>query len=73
MHALEIIGEAATRVPESVRGAHAEVPWKQMTGMRNALIHGYWAIEAEVIWKTVHEDLPGLEVAMRRVLGEIRD
>jgi uncharacterized protein with HEPN domain len=46
----ELIGEAATRLPEEIRNEWAEVPWRQIIGMRNWLIHGYDGIDAEILW-----------------------
>lgn len=57
---LEIVGEAASRVSEETRNAHPEVPWQQMIGMRNRLIHEYLRIDPEAVWDTVHKDLPEL-------------
>ena len=60
MRALEIIGEAARRVSEQTRDAHPEIPWTQMIGMRNRLIHEYFRIDLAAVWDTVQNDLPGL-------------
>ncbi len=57
-HALEIVGEAARRIPEPVRARHSAVPWQLMTGMRDRLIHGYDTADPDIIWKTATEDLP---------------
>jgi uncharacterized protein with HEPN domain len=57
-HALEIVGEAAKRIPETVRGRYPTVPWRLMAGMRDRLIHGYNTVDLDVLWKTVAEDLP---------------
>jgi uncharacterized protein with HEPN domain len=57
-HALEIVGEAAKRIPEPVRGRYPAVPWRLMAGMRDRLIHGYNTVDLDVLWKTVTEDLP---------------
>lgn len=57
---LEIIGEAASRVSTSFRNAHPEIPWRQIIGQRNVLIHEYGEIKQERIWKTVRENVPQL-------------
>ena len=55
---LEIIGEAANRVSTSFRNAHPEIPWRQIIGQRNVLIHEYGEIKQERIWKVVRENIP---------------
>ena len=57
-HSLEIVGEAAKRIPESVRLRYPAVPWRLMAGMRDRLIHGYDTVDLDVLWKTITEDLP---------------
>jgi uncharacterized protein with HEPN domain len=57
-HALEIVGEAAKRIPESVRARYPAVPWRLMAGMRDRLIHGYDTVDLDVLWKTITEDVP---------------
>lgn len=64
IRALEIVGEAAKNVSPEHREAHPEVPWRDMAAMRDKLTHGYFGVSSEVIWKTVQEDLPGLEAAV---------
>ncbi|NVM57716.1 MAG: DUF86 domain-containing protein [Desulfobacterales bacterium] len=71
MHALEIIGEAARHLPKSVQQRYAEVPWQNIVGMRDVLIHGYFGVDCEVIWKTVQEDLPPLRAAVARILADL--
>ncbi len=61
---IEIIGEAARRVSPETRAAHPEVPWSEMTGMRNLLIHDYDDVDAHVVWNTVRQDLPPLVAAL---------
>ena len=57
---LEIIGEAAGKVSASFRNAHPEIPWRQIIGQRNVLIHEYGEIKQERIWKVVRENVPQL-------------
>jgi len=57
---LEIIGEAASRVSTPFRNAHSEIPWRQIIGQRNVLIHEYGEIKQERIWKVVKENVPQL-------------
>jgi hypothetical protein len=55
---LEIIGEAAGRISESMKNTHQEIPWCEITGMRNRLIHGYFEVDLDTVWDTTHQDLP---------------
>lgn len=68
---LEVIGEAARHIPQSIRKRHPEVLWGKAIGMRNVVIHEYFGIDVEVIWRTAHEDLPPLQQAIARILKEI--
>lgn len=68
IRALEIIGEAARQIPDEARGAHPEVPWREIMGMRNKLTHEYFGVNTEVVWKTVQEDLPIIIPALRKML-----
>jgi len=65
--ALENIGEAVKQIPAAVRRRYPDVPWKDIAGMRDVLIHDYFGIDAGIVWKTVREDLPPL----RRRIAEI--
>lgn len=58
--ALEIIGEAAGRISEQSRQEHPEIPWNVIIGMRNRLVHGYFDVDLETVWNTIHKDLPPL-------------
>ena len=66
---LEIIGEAASQVSEATRGALPEVPWRQIVGMRNILIHGYADLNMDFVWQTVQTDLPGLHATLVKTLA----
>lgn len=62
---LELIGEAATHVPEEVCKAHPEIPWRQVIGTRNRLAHGYLAIDDDTIWDIIQADVPELLSKLR--------
>ena len=61
---IEIVGEAATHVTERSRLSMPEIPWERIVGMRNRLVHAYFDINLDIVWKTVQEDLPELIVLL---------
>jgi uncharacterized protein with HEPN domain len=63
-----IIGEAVTHVPKDVIAAHPEIPWAEMRGMRNIVVHQYFGVTSETLWKTAREDLPAIIEPLRRLL-----
>ena len=71
IRALEVIGEAARRIPNRIRNDYPGIPWSKMTGMRNILIHEYFGVNFEVVWKTVNEELPSTRQAVAGLLKEI--
>lgn len=70
MYQLQVIGEAATRLPEPIRQAHSEIPWRQIIGMRHLLVHGYAQIDPDTVWEVARRDLPTLERQVRAILAE---
>ena len=66
---LEIMGEAAARSPESVKRQHPSVPWREISDLRNRLIHGYDSIDLDIVWSILHDDLPALIVQLESILG----
>ena len=57
---LELIGEAATHIPDQVRSAHPEIPWRMIIATRNRLIHGYLGIDDDTLWSIIRDDIPEL-------------
>jgi len=68
IRAFEIIGEAARQIPESVRQANPEIPWREIAAMRNKLTHEYFGVNTKVIWRTVQEDLPIIIPLLKKML-----
>ena len=65
---LQLIGEAATHIPDEVRQSHPEVPWHAIIGTRNPLAHSYLAISDSIIWGVIQEAVPDLLPALRNLL-----
>lgn len=71
-HALEVMGEASKNVPSEVRNRHPHIPWKKMAGMRDNLIHGYFGVDAEVVWETATRLVPELRSLIESAVSEER-
>ena len=65
---LEIIGEAAKTIGPEVREAYPQIPWRQIAGVRDRLIHGYFNVDLDVVWSILKQDLPPLVTQLRTVL-----
>ncbi len=63
-----VIGEAAGRVPEDIAKAHPEIAWNLLRGIRNRLVHDYFSLDAQIVWDTIHNDLPPLIEPLKRLL-----
>lgn len=68
VHMIVVIGEAAAAVSERTRKRLPDLPWRGMIGMRNAVIHAYWRVDLDALWRTVEHDLPELAAGVRRAL-----
>lgn len=60
LRAIEIMGEAASKISPEFKNNHSHVPWNQIIGMRNHLVHVYFDVDFETVWKTVQKDIPNL-------------
>lgn len=64
---LEVIGEASKSIPIAVRRSHPDIPWSQMTGMRNILIHEYFGVDVKIVWHTAKKSLPTLKKQLQKL------
>jgi uncharacterized protein with HEPN domain len=62
-----VIGEAAKQLPEDFKATHPEIPWQQMAGMRNRLIHDYAGVDLEIVWQVITKALPDLAVGISKI------
>ncbi|RPJ04298.1 MAG: DUF86 domain-containing protein [Deltaproteobacteria bacterium] len=68
---LEIVGEAAKKIPAEVRSQNPDLPWAEVAGMRDKLIHDYFGVDLEIVWTTVEDDLEPLEKTVAEILKGI--
>ena len=67
---VEIVGEAANRVSEETQQRHQEIPWPQIIGLHNRLVHGYDDINLDILWRIIQNDLPPLVEQLKAIVGE---
>jgi uncharacterized protein with HEPN domain len=70
VRAIEVIGEAASKVTAETQAASPGIPWASIVGMRNRLAHGYFEIDLDVVWKTVTEAVPPLHSSLKHLPGK---
>lgn len=68
---VEVIGEAAKNVSSDLRNKYPNIPWKDIAGMRDKLIHGYFGVDIDAVWSTVDKDVPMLKKEVGQILKEI--
>lgn len=70
---LQIIGEASRGLPEDVRVLVPEIPWSNIIGMRNILVHGYFDIDTDIVWNAAMCDVPQIKPAVERLLKTLEE
>ncbi|HFE52539.1 MAG TPA: DUF86 domain-containing protein, partial [Bacteroidetes bacterium] len=67
---LEIIGEATRHLSKEFRSAHPAIPWSEIAGMRDKLVHDYFGVDLEIVWETAFRDVPALREKLLAILGK---
>jgi len=70
IRSLEVLGEATKHIPSSFRNKNSEIPWSQMAGMRDVLIHDYMGVDLKTVWKVIQERLPELKIMLSLVFKD---
>ena len=70
IRSIEVIGEAAKNLPSDFKKKHQTIPWKDIAGMRDKLIHNYFGVDLKIVWKVIKEDLPKLKKDIQGVLDK---
>lgn len=68
LRSLEVIGEAVKNIPRNFRNKYPGIPWKEIAGMRDKLIHEYFGVNYGIVWKTVKKEIPKLENQIREIM-----
>lgn len=72
VRALSIIGEAVKKIPNTLKTKYPNIPWKEMAGMRDILIHDYFGTDIEVLWQTVKKDIPLIHKEFKKIIKDIK-
>jgi uncharacterized protein with HEPN domain len=72
VRSIEVIGEASKRIPRALKAKHKVVPWRAVAGMRDKLIHEYFGVDMEILWKTAREDIPRLKPLIEEMLKSVQ-
>jgi len=68
---IEVVGEATKHIPDSIREKYPDIPWNDLAGIRDRLVHGYCKVNLVIVWTTVTQEFPELRPKMEKVLNDI--
>ncbi|MCM8820992.1 MAG: DUF86 domain-containing protein [Candidatus Omnitrophica bacterium] len=73
VRAIEVIGEAVKNIPEEIRKKYPEIPWREMSGMRDKVIHQYFGVNPKRVWETVQRDIPSIKPLFEKIFKDYCD
>ncbi len=73
IRSLEVMGEAAKKIPREIREKYPDIPWKYLAGMRDKLIHEYHGVDLEIVWEVIRTEIPPLRQRFEKVLRELEE
>jgi uncharacterized protein with HEPN domain len=73
VRSIEVIGEASKKIPRTLKAKHKGVPWKAMAGIRDKLIHEYFGVDVDILWKTAKDNIPPLKQVIQNNDEELRE
>lgn len=68
---LEVLGEAVKKIPKCIKEEYPEIPWQEIAGIRDKLIHEYFGVDIEIVWDTIDEDLSPLKVTITKIINDL--
>lgn len=73
VRSVEVIGEATKKIPKNIRDNYPDIPWKKMSGMRDKLIHEYFGIDYEILWKAANDEIPPIKTTIKNILNNLNE
>jgi len=73
IRSLEVMGEAAKKIPAEIKNKYPKIPWNYMAGMRDKLIHEYHGVDLEIVWEVVEKDIQNIEPYLKKILEELKE
>jgi uncharacterized protein with HEPN domain len=71
VRSIEVIGEASKKIPRTLKAKHKGIPWKAMAGIRDKLIHEYFGVDVDILWKTAKDDIPPLKQVIQNMMKSL--